>query len=228
MQRVKNKKVEIAGIRRDLAGERQVNLNRLAGDTGTDEGERRNQLIWQNFRIVDCTKATAAVLGTDHPKFCEGKEAAAENAQELFETELFSASGGGGVPIDRLSTMYSHYFGAGFERVVGKRLREFCQERFEYDDKTGRVKASAKVLTALRKGEARELLSEEIGQMYQMKRQRRDTSKPEAAKPPVMLPSQTAYDPDQRPRYASTKMQPDELEERGGGFDGKGGGKGLF
>ena len=26
-------------------------LNKLAGDAGTDDGERRTKLVWQNFRI---------------------------------------------------------------------------------------------------------------------------------------------------------------------------------
>jgi len=226
MQRAKNKKTEIAGIRRELTGERQVNLTRLTGDSGTDEGERRLQLIWQNFRIMDCKKVNATVLGTDHPDFCEGKEAAAANSAELFETELIEA-GNSGLALERLSSTHAHYFGSGFERVVGKKLRAFVSEKFEYDDKTGRARASAKMLNVLRKQEARGLIHEQIGYHADVKR-RMLTKEREAVKPPPMLPSQTVFDPDQRPRYASTKMQPDELEDRGGGFDGKGGGKGLF
>jgi len=226
MQRAKNKKMEIAAIRRELAGERHVSLSRLSGDSGTDEGERRLQLIWQNFRIIDCTKATATVLGTDHPEFCEGKEAASGNSQELFETQLFEA-GVAGLALERLSSTHAHYFGSGFERVVGKKLRAFVQDKFVYDEKTGRVKASAKMLNALRRVEARGLVQEQIDYHADVKK-RLLTKEREPVKPPPMLPSQTVFDPDQRPRYASTKMQPDELEERGGGFDGKGGGKGLF
>lgn len=157
---LKGKKGEIGSLRRELDGEREVRLQRLSGDTGTDEGERRLQLIWQNFRIHNCTKADAVVLGTEHPEFCEGRAAAAGNSEELFETELFPA-GPSGVPLQRLSTIHSYYFGGGFEKSVGVKLRAFVTQRYEYDEKTGRVKAKAKVLTALRKMEARELVADE-------------------------------------------------------------------
>eukprot|EP00406_Dinophysis_acuminata_P008181 CAMPEP_0179238428 /NCGR_PEP_ID=MMETSP0797-20121207/14943_1 /TAXON_ID=47934 /ORGANISM="Dinophysis acuminata, Strain DAEP01" /LENGTH=309 /DNA_ID=CAMNT_0020945725 /DNA_START=60 /DNA_END=987 /DNA_ORIENTATION=- len=225
----KNKKMEVSSIRRDLAGERQVNLTRLAGDTGTDEGERRLQLIWQNFRIIECTKANAYVLGTDHPDFCEGRDAAAGNSAELFESELFPA-GNAGLKLERLSTIHSHYFGGGFERVVGKKLRQFVSERFVYDEKTGKVVAQAKVLTALRKIEARELIQDEKQYVKRLKVQMEKRSEGEipSQKLPVgMAPSEAIFDPDKRPRYASTKMTPDECEERAGGsFGGKGMGKG--
>jgi len=224
----KNKKAEIAAIKRELQGERMVSLTRLAGDTGTDEGEWRNQVIWQNFRILNCTKTNAAVLGTGHPDYCEGKEAAGQNTQDLFETVLFPA-GVAGVALEKLSSTHSHYFGSGFEKVVGKKLRAFVSDRFEYDDKTGKVRASNKMLAALRKLEARDLVDEQKEYHERMKEKlvNRNKEAP-VVKPPTFAPSQTVFDPDHRPRYASTKMQPDELEERGGGFDGKGGGKGLF
>mmetsp|Transcript_33908 Transcript_33908/g.97590 ORF Transcript_33908/g.97590 Transcript_33908/m.97590 type:complete len:228 (-) Transcript_33908:96-779(-) len=222
----KNKKAEIAAIKRELQGERMVSLTRLSGDTGTDEGEWRNQVIWQNFRITNCTKTNAAVLGTAHPDYCEGKEAASLNTQDLFETVLFPA-GVSGVALEKLSSTHAHYFGSGFEKVVGKKLRVFVSERFEYDEKTAKARASNKMLAALRKLEARDLVVEQKEYHERMK-ERLSSRGTEAVKPPTFAPSQTVFDPDHRPRYASTKMQPDELEERGGGFDGKGGGKGLF
>mmetsp|Transcript_10643 Transcript_10643/g.28920 ORF Transcript_10643/g.28920 Transcript_10643/m.28920 type:complete len:224 (-) Transcript_10643:70-741(-) len=220
----KNKKMEIANIRRELAGERTVNLTRLAGDSGTDEGERRLQLIWQNFRILDCVQANAMVLGTDHPGFLEGKEAAAENSGELFDAQLFPA-GVGGFALDRLSSIHSHYFGSGFERVVGVKLRQFVSERYLYDEKTGTVKAHAKMLNKLRKAEARELIEEELEYQEGVKVKLADQGKGPKPKPVGMAPSETLFDPDKRPRYASTKMTPDECEERGpgGGPGGKGG-----
>eukprot|EP00405_Crypthecodinium_cohnii_P004825 CAMPEP_0194762004 /NCGR_PEP_ID=MMETSP0323_2-20130528/14597_1 /TAXON_ID=2866 ORGANISM="Crypthecodinium cohnii, Strain Seligo" /NCGR_SAMPLE_ID=MMETSP0323_2 /ASSEMBLY_ACC=CAM_ASM_000346 /LENGTH=227 /DNA_ID=CAMNT_0039683991 /DNA_START=117 /DNA_END=800 /DNA_ORIENTATION=- len=227
MQRAKNKKTEIAQIRRDLQGERTISLTRLTGDTGTDDGERRSQLIWQNFKILEPTKATAVVLGSDHPDYAEGKDAAAANSAALFETELIPA-GPAGVPLERLSTIHSHYFGSGFEKAVGKKLRQFVTEKFEYDEATKRAKAPPKLLNVLRKREARELINEELDHSFSVKRQMVEKPKREMVKPPVFAPSQMVFDPDMRPRYATTKMQPDELEERGGGFDGKGGGKGLF
>jgi len=156
----RGKQVEVSAIRRELAGELEVRLSRLAPDGGTDEGERRQQLIWQKFRIRNGTTAVASVLGDLHPDFLEGQEAAQMNTAELFESELISASVAG-LPMGRLATVHSHYFGVGFERSVGKRLRQFVSERYEYDEKTGRVKAPAKILEALRKMEARELLREE-------------------------------------------------------------------
>mmetsp|Transcript_33030 Transcript_33030/g.71900 ORF Transcript_33030/g.71900 Transcript_33030/m.71900 type:complete len:174 (-) Transcript_33030:86-607(-) len=156
----RGKKQEIASIRRELVGEREVRLTRLSPDSGTDEGERRRQLIWQNFRIRDGTAVNAFVIGEAHPDWIEGKEAAAANSAELFEGELFS-SGVAGVHVDRLSSMHSHYFGGGFEKCVGKKLRAFVKERYEYDEKTGMVKAPTKLLTALRKMEARGLIEEE-------------------------------------------------------------------
>lgn len=216
--------MEITSIRRELNGERLVNLTRLAGDSGTDEGERRLQLIWQNFRIVECAKANAAVLGTDHPDFVEGKDAAAANSAELFEGELLNA-GVSGVPLTRLSSVHAHYFGGGFEKVVGKKLRQFVSERYEYDDKTGRVKAPAKLLNALRKIEARELIHEELEHVKKAKLKAEQRNEEPIKRPPMMAPSETVFDPDKRPRYASTKLTPDELEERTG--MGKGGGKGF-
>ncbi|CAJ1351579.1 unnamed protein product [Effrenium voratum] len=157
----RNKKQEIASLRRELAGERLVPLTRLAGDSGTDDGERRHQLVWQNFRIKDCTTANATVLGTEHPDFIEGNEAAAANTVELFETMELYPAGIDGVPLDRLASIHAHYFGSGFEKCVGKKLRAFCTERFEYDDRSRKVRASNKVLTAMRKVEARDLIVEE-------------------------------------------------------------------
>jgi len=220
----KNKKIEIAALRRELVGERQVSFTRLAGDSGTDEGERRAKLIWQNFRIQEPTKVTAVVLGTEHPEFCEGKDAAQGNAKELFETELFPA-GAAGVPLERLSTVFSHYFAVGFERCVGLRLRQFVTQHFEHDDKTGRAKASPKLLAAMRKTEARALVAEEkdYSKKQKIENEQKLKAGKEMPKPPCMMPSEVAFDPDKRPRYASTKMQPDELEES---FGGKGGGKG--
>lgn len=226
MQRARNKKVEINAIKRDLTGERFVPLSRAAGDSGTDEGERKSQLIWQNFRIENCTKASAIVLGTEHQNFLEGKEAAAANSAELFETELINA-GGTGVALEKLSSIHAHYFGSGFERVVGKKLRNFVDERYNLDSKTGIASVSERLLGALRKREAKELMQEEMELQGRVKRQALEKNKRVAPKPPSMAPSQVVFDPDQRPRYATTKMQPDELEERAGGFDGKGGGKGL-
>merc|ERR550525_2112453 len=86
------------------------------------------------------------------------------------------------------------------------------------------VEAPAKILSALRKREASELVREEIDSGCKVRKQAHEPKA--AAKPPVMAPSQVVFDPDHRPRYATTKMQPDELEERTG-FDGKGMGKGM-
>jgi len=216
MARPFNKKLEVASLRRELQGERQINLTRLAGDTGTDEGEKRLQLIWQNFRISDCTKANAAVLGTDHPGYVEGKEAAAGNSIDLFESLLIPA-GVSGVALEKLSSVHSHYFGGGFEKLVGTKLRKFVTERYDYDETTGRVKASANILNRNRKREARELIDEELKFKKQMKYDMIKKADGAGPKPqPVGLPpSQDAFDPDYRPRYASTKMTPDECEERG-------------
>jgi len=228
----KNKKQEIANIRRDLAGEKQVLLSRLAGDCGTDEGEKRCQLIWQTFRIVDCTKVSAVVLGTDHPDFAEGKEAAAGNSAELFETELIPA-GPSGIKLERLSSVHSHYFGGGFERIVGVKLRNFVEERYDYDTTKGTVKASVRLLNALRKLEAKEI----VGQLLDYEDDVRQKMKnPEKRKPEdiaSMMSSEARMERSQRemdmmqgkrPRYASTKMEPDECEDFGG--MGRGGGKG--
>eukprot|EP00441_Pelagodinium_beii_P043211 CAMPEP_0197650208 /NCGR_PEP_ID=MMETSP1338-20131121/30800_1 /TAXON_ID=43686 ORGANISM="Pelagodinium beii, Strain RCC1491" /NCGR_SAMPLE_ID=MMETSP1338 /ASSEMBLY_ACC=CAM_ASM_000754 /LENGTH=225 /DNA_ID=CAMNT_0043224561 /DNA_START=56 /DNA_END=733 /DNA_ORIENTATION=- len=220
----RNKKMELAQMKRELQGERAIPLSRIAGDSGTDEGERKHQLVWQNFRIQDATKASAMVLGTEHPDWCEGREAAAGNSVELFETtELFPA-GPLGVPLDRLSAIHAHYFGSGFEKTIGKKLREFCTEKFEYDEKTRRVKASAKVLNALRKVEARDLVAEEKDWA---KKAKTDMMKEkEMVKPPAfaLAATQVHFDADHRPRYATTKMTPDELEERP--MNAKGMGKG--
>mmetsp|Transcript_18503 Transcript_18503/g.36294 ORF Transcript_18503/g.36294 Transcript_18503/m.36294 type:complete len:249 (+) Transcript_18503:92-838(+) len=235
MQKSRNKKMEVASIRRELTGERLVSLTRLAGDSGTDEGERKLQLIWQNFRIQDCTKANAMVLGTDHPDFLEGKEAAAGNSAELFEDSLFPA-GVAGVALEKLSSVHSHYFGSGFEKVVGKKLRAFVSDRYEYDEKTGRVKAPTKMLSKLRRTEARELVQDELE--YQEKVKDKMASRGQAPKDPPkpvgLATTDNIFDPDKRPRYASTKLTPDECEERGsmggGGMPnmnmGAGGGKG--
>ncbi|CAK9049743.1 unnamed protein product [Durusdinium trenchii] len=98
----RNKKQEIASLRRELAGERLVPLNRLAGDSGTDDGERRHQLVWQNFRIKDCTSANAMVLGTEHPEFIEGQEAAAANTVDLFDSMELYPAGVVGTSLKRL------------------------------------------------------------------------------------------------------------------------------
>merc|ERR1712151_1123001 len=116
--------------------------------------------IWQNFRIVDCTKASAAVLGTDHPNFLEGQAAAAANSHDLFESELVTV-GVAGLALDRLSATHAHYFGGGFERLVGKKLRAFVTERFDFDEKAGMVKAKPKLINVIRKREARDLIDEE-------------------------------------------------------------------
>jgi len=233
MNQPRNKKAEIASIRRDLMGERTVALSRIGGDTGTDEGERRTQLIWQNFRVKNCTSAHAVVLGTDHPEFAEGKDAAAQNSQELFENELYQA-GIAGVALDRLCTVHSHYFGGGFEKIVGKKLRQFVKEKFDFDDKAGRAKAPTKMLNVLRRQEARSLVAEEEDFLAESKEKMLSNRGKNYAPPnPVGLaPTEMGFDPDKRPRYASTKMTPDECEERGppggmvGLLPGKGGGKG--
>mmetsp|Transcript_58464 Transcript_58464/g.131722 ORF Transcript_58464/g.131722 Transcript_58464/m.131722 type:complete len:230 (+) Transcript_58464:72-761(+) len=227
MNRARNKKMEVASIRRELMGERTVNLTRLAGDSGTDEGERRLQLIWQNFRVIDCTTANAAVLGSEHPGFLEGKDAAAGNSEELFEGQLFTA-GVSGLALDRLSACHAHYFGGGFEKLVGCKLRKFVVDRYEYDEKTGRVRAPAKMLSKLRRSEARELVAEELDYQARVKDSmvNKDDEAPKV-KPVGLAPSEAVFDPDKRPRYASTKMTPDECEERtsfNGGVGGKGGG----
>mmetsp|Transcript_24111 Transcript_24111/g.43918 ORF Transcript_24111/g.43918 Transcript_24111/m.43918 type:complete len:227 (-) Transcript_24111:152-832(-) len=220
----KNKKAEVAAIRRELTGEKQIMLNRLSGDCGTDEGERRSQLIWQSFRIKDCTKVSAAVLGTEHPEFCEGKEAAAGNSAELFETELIPA-GATGLPLSRLSSIHAHYFGGGFERVVGMKLRAFVTERYDYDEKTGRAKASPKLLNALRKAEARELIKEEKEYQEMVIEQMKADKKRKGEDPGSMMSPEARLERSQRemdvmagkrPRYASTKLEPDECEEKGG------------
>ncbi|CAK9061792.1 Uncharacterized protein SCF082_LOCUS32313 [Durusdinium trenchii] len=123
----RNKKQEIASLRRELAGERLVPLNRLAGDSGTDDGERRHQLVWQNFRIKDCTSANAMVLGTEHPEFIEGQEAAAANTVDLFDSMELYPAGVVGVPLERLATVHGHYFGSGFEKTVGRQLRDMWE-----------------------------------------------------------------------------------------------------
>lgn len=224
----KNKKAEIAAIRRELQGEKSISLNRLSGDCGTDEGERRSQLIWQHFRIKNCTKVTAAVLGTDHPEFAEGKDAAAGNSAELFESELIPA-GPVGLPLSRLSAIHAHYFGGGFERVVGKKLRQFVQERYEYDEKSGKAKASAKLLDRLRRVEAKELIREELAYAEKLKEEAKNKDKKRKGEDPgSMMSAEARLERSQRemdvmagkrPRYASTKMEPDECEEKGpGGF----------
>mmetsp|Transcript_81044 Transcript_81044/g.99298 ORF Transcript_81044/g.99298 Transcript_81044/m.99298 type:complete len:226 (-) Transcript_81044:69-746(-) len=220
----RNKKQEIASLRRELAGERLVPLSRLAGDSGTDDGERRQQLVWQNFRIKDCTTANAMVLGTEHPDFIEGHEAAAANTTELFEVMELYPAGVAGVSLDRLAQVHGHYFGGGFEKTVGKKLRQFCIEKFEYDDRTRKVKASQKVLNAMRKVEARDLVVEE---KEHFKRYKSDQTKErDPVKPPPFALAAPAvhFDADHRPRYATTKMTPDELEERP--MNAKGLGKG--
>eukprot|EP00927_Polykrikos_kofoidii_P080018 TRINITY_DN76880_c0_g1_i1.p2 TRINITY_DN76880_c0_g1~~TRINITY_DN76880_c0_g1_i1.p2 ORF type:complete len:177 (+),score=44.41 TRINITY_DN76880_c0_g1_i1:77-607(+) len=157
---IRGKRQEIASIRRELIGEREVRLARISPDSGTDEGEKRRQLIWQNFRMIEGTGTRGYVLGEAHPGFLEGKEAAAANSAELFETELFVA-GPRGVHVDRLSNMHSHYFGGGFEKCVGKKLRDFLKSRYEYNEKTGMVTAPPKLINAMRKLEVRDLLDEE-------------------------------------------------------------------
>ncbi|CAE7557618.1 unnamed protein product [Symbiodinium natans] len=133
---------DVAQLRRELAGERLVPLTQLAGDSNTDDGKERHQLVWQNFRIKDCTTANSVVLGTEHPDFIEGSAAAAANAAELFETLELVPAGAAGVPLDHLASLHGRYFGGGFEETVGKRLREFCIERFEYDERQRRVKVA--------------------------------------------------------------------------------------
>lgn len=236
MNQPRNKKAEIASIRRDLMGERTVALSRIGGDTGTDEGERRTQLVWQNFRVKNCTSAHAVVLGSDHPEFVEGKDAAAQNSQELFENELYQA-GVAGVALERLCTVHSHYFGGGFEKIVGKKLRQFAKDKFDFDDKTGRAKAPTKMLNVLRRQEARSLVAEEQDFLADEKEKQMSNrgSSYEQPKPVGLAATEMGFDPEKRPRYASTKMTPDECEERGppGGMvglmgpgGGKGGGKG--
>eukprot|EP00933_Yihiella_yeosuensis_P065755 TRINITY_DN69726_c0_g1_i1.p1 TRINITY_DN69726_c0_g1~~TRINITY_DN69726_c0_g1_i1.p1 ORF type:complete len:227 (-),score=54.24 TRINITY_DN69726_c0_g1_i1:142-822(-) len=221
----RNKKMEVAALRRELTGERQVLFSRIGGDSGTDEGERRQQLLWQNFRVVNGSKANATVLGTEHADYLEGRDAAAANSKELFETELFNSPNG--VPLERLSTIHSHYFGSGFEKVVGVKLRLFVTSNFDFDDKTKKVKPSLKVVNALRKMEARDLVADE---REHQKRAKIEvvSKKPDKIIPPAFTANapQIAFDPDYRPRYASTKMTPDELEERP--MTGKGMGKGGF
>eukprot|EP00928_Gymnodinium_smaydae_P091596 TRINITY_DN75325_c0_g1_i1.p2 TRINITY_DN75325_c0_g1~~TRINITY_DN75325_c0_g1_i1.p2 ORF type:complete len:181 (+),score=49.21 TRINITY_DN75325_c0_g1_i1:122-664(+) len=168
---IRAKKQEIALLRRELDGEREVRLSRLSLDSGTDEGEKRLQLLWQNFRIVNGTGVNATVLGQYHPGYLEGKEAAAGNTAELFEEQLFAA-GPKGVHVDRLSNVHSHYFGGGFEKIVGQKLRAFVKEKYEYDDKTGVVRAPAKLLNAMRKMEARSLIVEELEEQQERKRAR--------------------------------------------------------
>ena len=59
------------------------------------------------------------VLGTEHPEFIEGFEAASANTVELFETMELYPAGVDGVQLDRLATLHTHYFGSGFEKTVG-------------------------------------------------------------------------------------------------------------
>eukprot|EP00933_Yihiella_yeosuensis_P004873 TRINITY_DN109275_c0_g1_i1.p1 TRINITY_DN109275_c0_g1~~TRINITY_DN109275_c0_g1_i1.p1 ORF type:complete len:253 (+),score=70.69 TRINITY_DN109275_c0_g1_i1:78-761(+) len=222
----RNKKMEIAALRRELSGEKQVLFSRIGGDSGTDEGERRQQLLWQNFRVVNGSKANAIVLGTEHDDFVEGRDAAAANSKELFETELFAKPDG--VPLERLSTVHSHYFGSGFEKVVGSKLRQFVSQNFDLDEKTKKVKPSMQVVNALRKREARDLLEAEREHLKKAKVEVVN-KKPEKVQAPAfaaMAAPPMAFDSDYRPRYASTKMTPDELEERP--MQGKGMGKGGF
>eukprot|EP00929_Paragymnodinium_shiwhaense_P031027 TRINITY_DN17475_c0_g1_i1.p1 TRINITY_DN17475_c0_g1~~TRINITY_DN17475_c0_g1_i1.p1 ORF type:complete len:180 (-),score=75.31 TRINITY_DN17475_c0_g1_i1:185-724(-) len=155
----RGKRQEVAAIKRELTGEREVRLLRLEPDGGTDEGERRRQLIWQNFRIHNGTSSDPKVLGEEHPDYCEGKEAAQGNTSELFDSELLDA-GLSGVHVDRLAKIHSHWFGSGFEKSVGKKLRQFVKDKYEYDEKTGLVKAQTKMINAMRKMEAREIIGE--------------------------------------------------------------------
>merc|ERR1719387_570249 len=194
-----------------------------------DEDDRRRQLIWQNFRIKDCTKANALVLGTDHPDYLEGKEAAAGNSQELFEQELIE-SGNKGVAVERLLTLHTHYFGGGFEKVVGTKLKAFLQEKFQVDDAKKMVKISTKLLDAIRMKEARSLLEEEKEYQRDLKRKVAE-QKPYKKPEPIGMGGAPVdiFDPDKRPRYASTKMVPDECDERvGGGLLAGGKGGGMF
>merc|ERR1712187_871495 len=69
----------------------------------------------------------------------------------------------------------------------------------------------------MRKAEARNLIEEELHHKKQMKiemSKRGDGLLPKP-QPVGLAPSQDVFDPDHRPRYASTKMTPDECEERG-------------
>jgi len=228
----KNKKQEVSNIRRDLQGEKTVLLSRLSGDCGTDEGEKRCQLIWQTFRIRDCTKVSAVVLGTDHKDYLEGKEAAAGNSAELFESELIPA-GPAGVKLERLSSVHSHYFGGGFERIVGIKLRKFVEDRYDYDTVKGTVKASVRLLNALRKLEAKEIVGQLLDYEEEARTKAKNPKKRNAEEIADMMSSEARNERSQRemdmmqgkrPRYASTKMEPDECEDFGG--MGKGGGKG--
>merc|ERR1712190_602209 len=108
------------------------------------------------------------------------------------------------------------------------KLRKFVTDRYEYDEKSGRVKASDKVLNRRRKLEARNLIDEEMEYKKKAKIEMNKMREGLMPKPqPVGLaPSQDVFDPDHRPRYASTKMTPDECEERGT-FGGPAGAAGI-
>jgi len=136
---------------------------------------------------------------------------------------------------DTTESVHSHYFGGGFERVVGKKLRQFVAEHFEYDDKAGRVKAPAKVLNALRRIETRDLLHEEREYAKRVKVQMAGRDEEQKIVPPSLASSEAMLERSQReqdmlegkrPRYASTKMTADECDE-GTGFGKGGGGKGF-
>lgn len=155
--------------------------------------------------------------------------------QSFFETELIP-EGGRGVKLERLSQIHSHYFGGGFERIVGVKLRAFVQERYEYVD--GSVKAPVKLLNALRKAEARELVGQlldyEEDEKQKLKQQRAGKrNMPDIASmmsnEARMERSQNEMDIMQgkRPRYASTKIEPDECEDHGGMMGKGGGGAGM-
>merc|ERR1719440_213439 len=185
----------------------------------------------------DRSSRSQRVLGTDHPDFCEGKEAAAGNSAELFETELIPA-GQHGLKLERLSSVHSHYFGGGFERIVGQKLRAFVEERYDYDTAAGKVKASTKLLNALRKLEAREIVGELLEYEDKAKEKMKSTDyKRRAEEIANMMSSEARMERSQRemdmmsgkrPRYASTKMEPDECEDFGGAMKGGGKGSGVM
>eukprot|EP00913_Durusdinium_trenchii_P016074 g15108.t1 len=166
------------------------------------------------------------VLGTEHPEFIEGQEAAAANTVDLFDSMELYPAGVVGVPLERLATVHGHYFGSGFEKTVGKKLRQFCIEKFEYDDRTKKVRLSAKLLNAMRKNEARDLIKEEHAHFKRYKEGLIEEREPVKPPPFALAAPQVAFDADHRPRYATTKMTPDELEERP--MNAKGLGKGDY
>merc|ERR1712139_560404 len=106
-----------------------------------------------------------------------------------------------------------------------------------YNSSNGMVTASAKLLNTLRKAEAREIVGQLLDFEEQERNKAKDTKglKRRAEEIANMMSSEARMERSQnemdimsgkRPRYASTKMEPDECEDFGGMKGGVKGGAG--